>query len=105
MKPLAAPGPAARSKIARLARILSPTQRHAILRFSEAQEWGSEYGMGRTWPDIVAGRRGCQFRSIQRLINLGLADRVEIAGHNDLFRLTPLGLSVQLEVRSLERRS
>jgi hypothetical protein len=92
--------------IASLARALSPTQRYVIGRFSDAEDWSRRgYGMGRTWPDIVHGRKGAQFRSIQRLIDLELAERVEVAGGMDLFRLTSLGLSVQLEVRSLVRES
>jgi hypothetical protein len=89
------------STIPALARQLSAAQRHCILRFSDAEEWDhSGCGMARSWPDIVYGRKGAQFRSIRRLVNLGLAAP---AGGGS-FRLTPLGLSVQLEVRQGERR-
>lgn len=87
----------------RLARSLSPTQRHCILRFSDAEEWGSGgYGMARTWPDLVYGRKLAQHRTLGALAMKGIAQEVRLGIHG-AFRLTPLGLSVQLHVRQQER--
>jgi hypothetical protein len=86
---------------AKIARALSPAQRHCILRFSEAEEWGgSRRGMGRIWPDLVAGRKMVGFTTIRTLINLGLAYEQD-GVPQDLYGLTSLGLTVQLHVRCM----
>lgn len=75
---------------------LSPTQRHVILRFSEAEEWGgSGYGMARSWNDLVYGRKWASYRTLQSLVSMGVAQRLA----DSSFRLTPLGLAVQYRVR------
>lgn len=86
-----------------LARSLSPTQRHCILRFSDAEEWDrSGHGMARLWPDLVYGHKWAQHRTLIALARRGIADEVELGVH-DAFRLTALGLLVQFYVRQQDR--
>lgn len=92
-----------RQDLGRIARALSPTQRHCLLRFSDAEDWDhSGYGMPRTWPDLVAGKKRAQHRSLRALVRLDLAEEVDAVMCSG-FRLTPLGLSVQLHARRLDR--
>jgi hypothetical protein len=87
--------------VAALADRLSPAQRHVVLRGSDAALWaGPEIGyqaMSRHWWDLVHGRKWAQHRTLVALEWLGV---YEPDARLDCFwRLTELGLSVQVELR------
>jgi hypothetical protein len=83
------------SSLVKLADRLTPTQQHVMLRCSEAERWDrSGYGMARSWPDVVYGRRHTSMQTVRALVRMGLA-RADDEGVS----LTRLGLSVQLELR------
>lgn len=79
---------------------ITPTQYHAISRCSDAEDWARRgYGFCREWGDLIAGRRGCQFRSVRALVAMGVMYEHSMGRR---YGLTPLGLTIQLRARNPE---
>jgi hypothetical protein len=85
--------------IATLADRLSAAQRHVVLRGSDAEVWaGNRHeAMSRHWWDLVHGRKWAQHRTLVALEWLGIYEPDE--RHDGFWRLTSLGLSIQVELR------